>query len=71
MSIVYDGTSESDDSTIVSQVDEVAQGSVALAGAATMLVQMASVDVRQTVQKATAKLSRAAQLFRKYTKKTK
>ncbi|MBC8117651.1 MAG: hypothetical protein H7062_24945 [Candidatus Saccharimonas sp.] len=48
-----------------------AGGSVMLIGAATVLVgaTSTSADVRQNVQQLSAKLSRAAQLFRKYTRK--
>ena len=48
-----------------------AGGSVMLIGAAAVFVgaTSTSTNVRQRVQQASAKLSRAAQLFRKYTRK--
>ena len=50
-----------------------AGGSVMLIGAAAVLVgaTSTSTDVRQTVQQVSAKLSRAARLFRKYSNKPK
>ena len=46
-----------------------AGGSVMLIGAAAVLVGATSTDVRQTVLRVSAKLGRAARLFRKYTNK--